>query len=91
MGYIAGKVIQIQKADGSVETRKPGDPVPEAAGWKNLSAWLAQKRILHVPDDAVGKPTPVAKLMPTKVTVAAPVEEPEVEVEPKKRGRPRKA
>lgn len=54
MGYVAGKLKQVQRA-GKIVHLKPGDPVPEAASWKNLDAWVAQKMVVHVPDGSEKK------------------------------------
>lgn len=40
MPYVAIKSIKIQKADGTMELRGPGDPVPEAAGWRDTERWV---------------------------------------------------
>jgi len=86
MAYVAGKQLQVQKADGTTEIRKPGDLVPEAKTWRNLDSWIAQKRILVVPDPVASKPTrePLS-IGPDEVTPAPTVGEVEA---PKRRGRP---
>ena len=38
--YIALRAMQVQGEDGNTRHVKPGDPVPEAAGWKTLRAYI---------------------------------------------------
>lgn len=38
--YVCARVMKIQKADGSIDIRKPGDEVPEAKDWHNLAMWV---------------------------------------------------
>jgi hypothetical protein len=69
--------MQIQKADGSVETRLPGQPVPEAKSWKNLKPWLQSGAVVLVPD---GEELEYPKAAPAKIvlnhgqTLEAPAE-----------------
>lgn len=62
MSFVALKSIKVQTADGVIETRKPGDAVPEAAGWKNLQAYIDTKTIKRVGVDEkpAAKPTKLA-------------------------------
>lgn len=48
MSYIACRSIRVHMPDGSVQTRAPGDPVPEAAGWANPRAWCNRGWIRYV-------------------------------------------
>ena len=49
MGYITARSMKIQKADGTVELRGPGQPVPEAETWANPAIWV--KRGYITPTD----------------------------------------
>lgn len=40
MSYIALRSLKVQKADGTMDLRQPGEPVPEAAKWRNLELWV---------------------------------------------------
>lgn len=62
MGYVAGKSIKVMRGGEAVQL-KPGDPVPEAATWRNLKKELAWGRVKEVPDgkaEAVATPPPPA-------------------------------
>lgn len=44
--YVAGKRgIRFQKHDGVMESRKPGEPVPEATGFKNIRVLVSSGRL----------------------------------------------
>ena len=43
--YTALQDIKVQMPDGSIETRTPGQPVPEAADWSNVQRYVAQGRL----------------------------------------------
>jgi hypothetical protein len=49
--YVALKPMDMP--DGS--TRYPGDPVPEALSWPNLSAWCMGGHVVYVADGTEGK------------------------------------
>lgn len=40
MSFVALRPLNIQKPDGTMEVRSPGQSVPEAGGWPNLQSWL---------------------------------------------------
>lgn len=72
MPYVALVALKIQLPDGTIEVRKPGEPVPEAEGWKNLDAYVRSRRVGLVAETAA-KAT-----KPAKATKAAsePASEP---------------
>lgn len=79
--FIAGKRLRI---DG--QYREPGEPVPEAAGWRRstLNGLLGSRRLLEVPDDTVvgnhpSTPAPAPQTA-SEAPVAAPEPEPAPEV-----------
>lgn len=39
------KAMKVQKADGTIEQRQPGDPCPEAADWPNAQIWVNRGHI----------------------------------------------
>jgi len=51
MNYIALKEIKIKTDDGRYVVRKPGEAVPEAAGWKNVEYWVRAKHIGPAEDE----------------------------------------
>jgi len=83
MAYVAGKSIEVMRRGEPVRL-KPGDPVPEAATWRNLKSELAWKRVIKVPDSEAKTK---AKVEP-EVKVEEP---PKDEEKPKRRGRKKKA
>lgn len=40
MSYVALRSLKVQKADGSLEIRSPGSPVPEAENWPSVDRWV---------------------------------------------------
>lgn len=46
MGYIAVKSIKVQKSDGVIDIRKPGEEVPEAKDWPNAALWIKRGYIM---------------------------------------------
>ncbi len=40
MSYTCIRPMKVQNANGVVEMRAPGDPVPEAASWPNPALWI---------------------------------------------------
>lgn len=70
--FIALRALTIQLPDGTTERRKPGDAVPEAAGWKNVEAYIQAKHIKRAEVEA--KPAPKAKT-PKAEAPAEPVAE----------------
>lgn len=80
MPYVALVALKIQRPDGTIEVRKPGEPVPEAEGWKNLDAYVRSRRVGFVaetetPAKAKGsktaKPTGDATSEPAADAIAA--------------------
>jgi hypothetical protein len=49
MPYVVIKPMKVQKADGTIEIRQPGEAVPEADGWANPGIWV--KRGFLAPTD----------------------------------------
>jgi len=50
MPYRAGKRLNLGRhPDGTPDWREPGDPVPEAADWKNLSHYTATGAVVADP------------------------------------------
>ncbi len=47
MGWAAKKVLRVQR-DGQIVLVNPGEPVPEAAHWKNRGAYERQGYIMFV-------------------------------------------
>jgi hypothetical protein len=67
------------------ETRRPGDPVPEAATWPRLESWVRSGAIIAKPAGSVTPPAaPERPVEPVSEPVAAEV--PETPEEPKGRG-----
>jgi len=93
MAFVAGKSIKVNRG-GELVQLKPGDPVPEAATWRNRQKELAWGRIKEVPDDQVGpqpEPEPVAPPPPEPEATEPEADgDPESEDQPKKRGRKKK-
>ena len=68
--YITNKRIQLQKTTNGkteMEWREPGQPIPEAAGWRNLNTWISAGRISVVSESAI------------KAAAKAPVKAPSAE------------
>ena len=68
--YIALKRMQTESG-----WKNPGDPVPEAARWRNLRAYIEVGRIKEVPDAAVAAPEPEPVADAAVVTPEPTVEE----------------
>lgn len=62
MGYVAGRTLRITET----ETRDVGDPVPEAADWPTLHAYLSLGWVKEVPDAEMPKPKPVQQTLPSR-------------------------
>jgi hypothetical protein len=102
--YKAIRSFKVQGADGEYRNVKPGESVPEAAGWKNLKAYLERKWICREdeepsnrhytarvrPDVAVKvkPPTPMPPAQPEPEPEPQPEPEPEVEPEPEPEAAP---
>jgi hypothetical protein len=54
--YIALRTMKVQNDDGTYRMVQPGDPVPEAAGWKNLRVYVNTRRVALAPTEAHGTP-----------------------------------
>ncbi len=46
--------------------REPGDPVPEAATWRNLRAYLGAGQVAEVPDEESAGAEPTAPARPRR-------------------------
>ncbi len=95
MGWIVGKPIKV-KRDGRTVPLKPGDPVPEAAHFRNRKAWVKSGHIRFVKDetpapsgrkDAEPKETP-AELPTEKALDTKPADMPPALEEKKPRKKP---
>ena len=42
MSFVALRPLNIQKPDGTMEVRAPGQPVSEAAAWPKVQSWLSR-------------------------------------------------
>lgn len=86
MSYIALRSLKVQKPDGKMDLRAPGDPVPEAAKWKDVDRWVRRGWIAETDPATIKtkKGTPRKKSVPAKLkeTVAAVPEAPAPEPEP---------
>jgi len=85
MSYIALRSLKVQKADGTMDLRAPGDPVPEAANWKDVDRWVRRGWLSETdPVTIKAKKAPRKKSVPAKVEkvvmeqpAPAPAPEPE--------------
>lgn len=69
MSYVLMRSMKVQKDDGTVELRQPGDPCPEAAKWPNPGVWVRRGYIK--PIEAVNIPGyDRGKLKPMKEATA---------------------
>lgn len=88
MPYVALRSLKVQKADGSMELRKPGDLVPEADSWVDAERWVRRLWIAPVDSPSVmattGKPQkqPVKAqpVPPKQATLPLPEQAPEAPV-----------
>ena len=71
MSYIALRSLKVQKADRTLEIRKPGDPVPEAAEWKNLDLWIRRGFVAETDQETVR----TKKDVPRKKSISAELKE----------------
>ena len=74
--YRALRSLKVQKADGTMSKRQPGDPVPEAATFRNLKSWINRGWIT----DEDGSTPPEHRAVAEKVLEPAP--EPKAEPTP---------
>lgn len=78
MPYKAIRSFKVRNEDGSYRITKPGELVPEAAGWKNLKAYVERNWICRA-DEEPSKRHYTAKMRPVDavlVTAAKPAPAP---------------
>lgn len=76
MSYVALRSMKIQKPDGTMELRKPGDPVPEADGWSDPERWVRRQWIAPADGQTLRPMKPPRKpSVPAKLPEPAVVEE----------------
>jgi hypothetical protein len=78
MSYIALRSLKVQKADGTMEIRRPGDPVPEAATWKDVNRWVRRGWVAETDPSTIKskKAVPRKKSVPASVKEKIPTEPP---------------
>ena len=74
MSYKAMRSMKVRGDDGQIRSVKPGDPVPEASGWKNLRAYLNRKWVCR--EDEPLDPRYVATKVDTEEPAKVSAEEP---------------
>ena len=81
MGYTCTKPFKVQKADGTMELRRPGQPVPEAAGWANPALWI-KRGFIQADDHETAKASGYARdrLEPMREATAADAKRAEAHV-----------
>ncbi len=62
--YIANKTFKVQGADGNIRMVRPGELVPEAAGWKSVEMYLKRKWLRLEGDGPAPAPKTAAKPQP---------------------------
>lgn len=76
--YVALRSMRVQNADGVMRIARPGEPVPEAARWKNVRRYLKKKWIRLADEPSTTNDSPD---VPAKNEVPVPAQEPVTESE----------